>query len=260
MAPSPMAIRAGMRLLGRLFPAPHLEQLTSEPFEKLHERYKSWDQWGNLVGFLAYVGLAAIYYFLLSWLAKLTTQRFENAKYLLRPVGFEYGIIGAILSVFSALVPICLALRAILGRREYNIYLAYGGRRVVGNFHIEKVAFFFFLVFFPALAVVGALRATTFTAFTEIAMFDSSFGCFGVLNEHRYRNVRNIYLAQGYHARFEDKVSPRFVIVFRDGFQRRTDSGSIGSKLEHEAAMVRYVSQQSVRPIVAVKFIENIPH
>ena len=259
MAVSPGSIMAGFRLFGWLFPARRLEELTSESFETLRAKYRSRDRWGNVLGFFAFAALAAVYYFLLSWLAELTTQRFGGAKYLLRPLEFEFILMGIFLSLVSSMFWCFLALRWFLGRKEYDIYMAYGARRVPGHWHAGRVFTCLFLLFFPLLGGASVLRATMFTAFTPNAMFDSSFGSFGVPDEHPYTEVRNVYFARKYHTRSGDVVSPRYVIVFRDGSQWRTDNGAGGSKLAEQAAMVRYVAEQSRRPVVEMVFAEDIP-
>ena len=109
--------------------------------------------------------------------------------------------------------------------------MAYGARRAQRQIHAGKVFLWFFLVLFPALGVLCVLRATMFTAFTEKAVFDSSFGSLGVPTEHLYTDVRDIYFARKYHARFEDRDLPRHVIVFKDGSQWRTDGESGGRQV-----------------------------
>ncbi|MGO8688897.1 MAG: hypothetical protein ACLQLG_04630 [Thermoguttaceae bacterium] len=259
MTVHPGAILASFRLLGWLFPAPPLEELTSESFESLRQKYKSRDRWGNFLGLLAFIAVAAIYYLFISWLAQAATRRFADAKFLHHPMELEYILMGLFLSLASTGFFGCLALRAFLGREEYAIYMAYGARRAQRQIHAGKVFLWFFLVLFPALGVLCVLRATMFTAFTEKAVFDSSFGSLGVPTEHLYTDVRDIYFARKYHARFEDRDLPRHVIVFKDGSQWRTDGESGGAKLQKEVATVRYVSRQSGRPVIPVQFIEDIP-
>ena len=126
MTVNPGAIMAGFRLLGWLFPAPPLEELTSESFESLRQKYKSRDRWGNFLGLLAFIAVAAIYYLFLSWLAQAATRRFADAKFLHHPMELEYILMGLFLSLASTGFFGCLALRAFLGREEYAIYMAYG--------------------------------------------------------------------------------------------------------------------------------------
>ncbi len=135
---NPGAIMAGFRLLGWLFPAPPLEELTSESFESLRQKYKSRDRWGNFLGLLAFIAVAAIYYLFISWLAQAATRRFADAKFLHHPMELEYILMGLFLSLASTGFFACLALRAFLGAREYSIYMAYGARRANGKSMRER--------------------------------------------------------------------------------------------------------------------------
>jgi hypothetical protein len=237
-----------------------LEDVTTESFETLRQKYRTRDRLGNLAGFLAFVGLAVVYYFAISWLAELTAQRFASAKFLLQPQKLVLMILAAFLSLVSSTYLLFSWLRWYLGSAEYEIYMAYGAHRLQhGHFHAGKAFKWMFILFFPPLLVLFVLYAMTFTAFTEKSMIDAPFGSFGAPTERQYADVRNIYFAGKYHARFEDKVSPRYVIVFSDGFQWRTDGGIGGAKLEEQAAMVRFVAKQSRHQIVNVAFLEDIP-
>jgi hypothetical protein len=251
---SPGAIMAVYRLLGWLFPAPPLEKFTSESFETLRQKYKSRDRWGNFLGLLAFVAVAAIYYFFISWLAQTATRRFADAKFLHHPLEFEYVLMGIFLSLFSTGFFVLLALRAFLGREEYDLYMAYEGRRVQGHYHAGKAFLWMFLLFVPAVGAVCVLRATMFTAFTETAVFDGPFGSLGVPTEHRYTDVRGIYLAGKFH-----KDLSRYVIVFKDGSQWRTEGHTAGPLLQKDVATMDYVARQSGQPILRVQFIEDIP-
>jgi hypothetical protein len=247
-------VMAFFRFCGWLLPAPCLEELTSESFETLREKYRSRECWGNFLGFLAFVGLAVIYYFAISWLADWTMQRYVDAKFLDHRSGFEHALMGISLSLCSSMFLCVLVMRAFLGRKEYDIYMAYGGRLVPGHWHVGKVFTWIFLSFFPAAGIACVLRTTTFTAVTEEAIFVSSFGSFGVPREHRYADVCGVGFASKFHGRFKDGVAPRYLIVFKDGSQWRSNADSKG-----ETAMVRYVAQQSRLPIVNSEFIEDIP-
>jgi hypothetical protein len=259
MTVSPGTIMGVFRLLGWLFPAPPLEELASEPFERLREKYRARDRFWNLSMLLAFVGLGAAYYILLSSVATLTAQRFGGAKYLLQPMELEHALMGVLLSLVSVGFFILVAIRRFLGREEYDVYMAYLGHAMAGQWHPGRAFTWLFLLFFPMLVVVCVLRATTFTAFSENAMFDSSFSSFGIASEYPYADVCSIYFAKNFHARFEDIDSPRYVIVFKNGYQWRTDKGIGGPKLEEQAAMVCYVAQQSRHPIVELEFLEDIP-
>jgi hypothetical protein len=49
------------------------------------------------------------------------------------------------------------------------------------------------------------------------------------------------------------------VIVFSDGYRRKTQNGRENRAMEKQVDMVRYVVRQSCRPTTDVKFAEDIP-
>jgi hypothetical protein len=257
MAVSYRTIRAFFRFLGWLFPAPRLDEVTSQPFETLRAKYES-REWANLLAVLGFVALAAVFYFFISWWARLTTQGFVGVKFLLRPIELEYQLMGMFLSLVSVACFCLLAERCFVGKKEFDIHVAYYGHHVEGHFHAGKAFMWIFLLLFPPICVASLLRATTFTAVTDEAIFDAPFGSFGVPKKYPYADVRNIYFAMKLHARSEDIVLSRYVIVFKDGTQWKSDKRG-GGVSEEESAMMQYVAQQSHKCIADVQFIEDIP-
>jgi hypothetical protein len=259
MAVSPGGIMIGFRTLEKLFPAPSLESLTKVPIEQLTKRYKSRDRWGNWLGFLAFLVLSAAYTLLIFGFAALTLPRSEHYKHVLHPVEMEYVIYGIFLSLLSFFFFLVLIYRWALGKKEYDIYMAYGARRMPYHFHVGKAFQWFFLVLFIPLALMTVLRVSMYTAFTDQAMLDSPFGSFGAAREHPYKDVTGVYLVNGYHGRFRDYVDPVYVIAFKDGFQWDVGRGSGGPRLEKEQAVIKFVTQRSGKPIRKVQFVEEIP-
>jgi hypothetical protein len=247
-----------IRALAWLFPAPPLEEVTSDTFGTLSEKYRSRVRWGNLIAFLAFITVAVYYYFLFSLLGSLITQRFADVKYVVHRNEVEYGMMAFLLSLVSSTYLYLLAFRWFLGRKEYDIYMAYAGLCLYGM-DAGKTFKWFFLLTFPPLVVLCLLWTTTFTAVTAKAMLDAPFGSFGVTTERPYSDVRNIYFARKFHTRNEDNDSPRYVIVFKDGYRWQTESVTTRAELNEQTEIVRYFAEQSRRPIVTVEFIENIP-
>ena len=248
------------RFLAWLFPSPSLAELTpeSESFEMIRKRYRGLDRWGGPVLVLAMVALAVYFDFLFSVLGTLTTQRFADAQYVLQCDKFDYRIMGVLLSFVSSTYLFFLALKWFLGRKEYDIYIAYYLSRLPVNLHAEKPFKWLFLLSFPPLVVLFSLWTTTFTALTDKAMFEAPFGSFGVTTERPYTDVRAIYFSEQLHARSEDIPWPQYVIVFKDGYRWKTKNPD-DHRIARQDAMMRYVAKQSRTPIVRVKFNEDIP-
>jgi hypothetical protein len=246
--------------MGWLFPAPPLEDLTSESYESLREKYRTRDRLGNLAGFLAFVGVAVVSYFVFSWIGRWSAQRFASAKFLLEPNSIVYIVMSAFLSLVSSTYFLLLCLRWYLGPVEYEIYMAYGARRLQpGRFHAGKAFQWIFVLLFPPMCAFFVLYVMTFTAFTEKSMIEAPFGSFGATTERPYSDVRNIYFARRYHARFEAVEAPRYVIVFNDGYQWRTETAANGANVDEQASMVEFVAKQTQHQIINVAFIEDIP-
>jgi hypothetical protein len=259
MSVGPGEIVHGYRLLERLFPAPPLKSLTREPLEQLSRKYKRRDRWGNWLGFLAFVVMAVLYFFLLLGLSAWSRSGIVQPQHILHPFEVEHVCYALFLSLVSSTYFLVLILRWILGAKEYDLYMAYCGQRMPFHFHIGKAFRAFFLIFFLPLLIVAVLRVSMYTAFTERAMLDSPFGTLGIARQHPYADVRGVYLVRGYHGRFEDFKDPFYLIDFKDGFHWEVGRGSQSPRLDQEQAVVRYVAQQSGRPIREVQFAEDIP-
>lgn len=262
-----VAFLAGVFLLAKAcvwlqasyFPARHLEERNLVPLDQLREKYKSRDRWLNLMIFLTIIGLSAVYFGLLSWLGGIAREQFAAAKYLLHPFWLEAAILGFFLSVVSTPFYVFVAMSWILGQQEYAVYCAYGERRMRnGSFIRYKVWLWMFLLIFLPLAVVASMRATTFTAFTEAALFDSDLKSFGVPTKHAYSDIEGLYQISGYHARFEDITEPYYLLIFNDGYRWRTDRGSGGPRFDYERKIVQFVAESSGVPIRDVAFVEDI--
>lgn len=247
-----------MKFLGWLLAAPRLDTVTAETFGELQHKYRSRDRWGNVICLVAFIGAAVIYDYLLYGLTALLAWRFGDATYLLPPDNSLYRGAGVGLSFVSSTYFVFVALRRYLGREEYNVYMAYGGLRLQG-IHTGKLCMWIFLLCFPPLWFVSVQQAAAFTALTQDALHDASFGAFGIPNEHLYKDVRDIYFAKRCHARNGDVESPQYVIVFNDGYRRKTQNGRENRAMEKQVDMVRYVVRQSCRPTTDVKFAEDIP-
>jgi hypothetical protein len=182
-----------------------------------------------------------------------------SAIHLLHPFAVEYVVYAVFLSLTSSVFFTIIALRLILGTKEYAIYMAYCGQRMPWHFDLGRAFFWFFAILFPLVALVTVLRTSTYAAFTQHEMMVSSFGSFGVPTRHAYADVRGIYFVKIHHARFEDIPDPHYVIAFNDGYRWETDSKSGGVKLEKEKEAVQLVMQHTGKQSTTVNFVDEIP-
>ncbi len=261
MSVGPGSIVAGFRFLAWLFPATPLDKVTTLSLDQLQEKYKRRDWWINIFGLSAFLLLAVAYYFLLDVGAERYYRDLSRSAYFIRPSAVEWGVLAAFLSLTSSTFFFFIVLRWVLGRQEYELYLAYASQKAhpPAPYDPTKVfQLFFWLIFFP-LALVAVLRIDNYTAFTDKAMLDNPFLSLGKEVEYPFANVRGVFEVRGYHARFEDKVSPHQIIVFADGKRWESSRGSGGSKLDHQREILRYVAERSGRKIQNVNFAEEIP-
>jgi hypothetical protein len=116
-----------------------------------------------------------------------------------------------------------------------------------------------FLIIFPVLSLLAVLRIDNYTAFTNQAIIDNPFWSLGVQVEHPYAAVSGVYEIRGYHARFDDVVSPYQVIVFADGTRWESPRKTGGPKLEEQRQIVRFVAHQCSQKVQSIAFAEHIP-
>ncbi len=97
--------------------------------------------------------------------------------------------------------------------------------------HIGKVFLWALVLIAPPVAAVAALYVTSYTAFTDHTLIECPLGSPGTLKIRDYEDIYGMYTVRGYHARFNDHVTPYFVIAFKDGSRWQTSPGHRGDTL-----------------------------
>jgi hypothetical protein len=261
MTVSPNTIFAWFRFLAWLFPATPLEQVTALTFEELRCKYRRRDFWGNILGFLTFLVLAVVCYYVMVGAATIQERGIKDARYIIGPSHIEFAVWAGAMSLTGSMFLVLAVLRAYLGEEEFAVYSAYGSCRVshLAALDIPKVYRMFFWLFFLPLLIIAILRVDTYTAFTNAKLIDNSTWSFGSKTEHPYSAVRGVYEVRGFHARFKDLLEPYQVITFSDGSRWQTDYKAGGPKLEQQREIVRFVAERSGKTIRRVNFIEDIP-
>ncbi|MDB5389903.1 MAG: hypothetical protein JWM11_5549 [Planctomycetaceae bacterium] len=263
MAPGPGSILAGYRLLAWLFPARDISELTSESYEELCEKYRSRDFWGNWLGCLCYCLLVVVYFLLLLAIGNWITSGVPRERFI-GPFEFLYFFAAGFLSLFSAGFFMFLMLRLVLGKQEYDTYLAYGGEKIRRSglrvrIHFGKAFGLFFWVFVPPLMLAMLAYMDTYASFTEQNIILNPYWTLGQQIVRPYQDVRGIYEIKKVHRRNHDEIEPFQVIVFTDGTRWETDRGSLDPKLQMQRDVMTFVAGKSGKPVKPVEFEEDIP-
>lgn len=260
---SPGSIVGGFRLLAWLFPVRPLGELTDAAYEELCQRYKSRDFWGNWIGLLVFIGLAAIYFMLLlafgRWMASDVPK-----EHFVGPLELLY-VFGAIfLSLFSMGYILFGLYRLALGKQEFDLYIAYGGEKfrrsaLAAPVDTSKVFRLFFWLFVPPLALLMLAYADHYASFTPQGILINSFWSLGMRVNHPYGDVAGVCEVQKVHLRNEDKLEPYQVILFKDGTRWETNRGSLEPLLQKQRDLMTLVADRSGKPLTVVNFDEDIP-
>jgi hypothetical protein len=256
---SPGGIVGGYRLLERLLPVPPLSEVTSESLETLSAKYLRRDKLGNRLGTVAWIVMWALFSVLIIVFVNSLHQSLGDVKHILAPFMAEYICYGAMLSLLSFMVLSLQICRWLVGRKEFEIYIAYCGWRMPWHFDLNRAFKWFFVLFFLPFALVVVMRAATYTAFTDQAILDSPFGHLGYATKRPYTDIRGLYQIQKMHGRQQDLPDRYTLIVFRDGSMWESNHDSQGLKLEEERAAAKFVSERTGLPIVPIDFRENVP-
>lgn len=241
-----------------LCPPEPLETVTDVPFSVLIRRYARRDRLGHWLGIASYIVLAVLYDLALLGLTHFLRQQVGDAVFWIGWGPIECAVFAAALSVGSGLFVVCEGLRLWLGKREYEIYMAYGAKRLPAPFHLGKLFRWGTAVLFLPTAIFTVLTFTSYTAFTPTAIIDSPVGHFGLARLYPYAEVGDVYLARRSRTRNPEFVALWYVVTFRDGRRWESDPRVPGSNWDLQRDGVNYLSRQTGQPIRGITYIEDI--
>src|SRR5205085_4801782 len=128
------------------------------------------------------------------------------------------------LTLFNSMFLPLFLYHIVLGRVEYDLYMAYGDRKIqrtmvcVGFDVTKTIATFFFLAIPPLLLLI-VLLADNYTAFTDQEIIENPFWSVGSRIVNKYTDVHGIYEVGSIPRRVEARGLPYQVIVFNNGTQ-----------------------------------------
>jgi hypothetical protein len=256
-------VALGCRLLGSLFPATPLEEITPASLAELAQRYRWRDRfvsWGVL---LLAVALGVLYYYILKAAMKETVAAHADAAYLLHASVGQLRVLAGLLSIVSVLVVEVLILRLILGAQECRLYLTYVSHRAnqTSPFDLLKSAIAWFAAGVLPLIAVIFLQVDKYTAFTDEAIIDNNFTSLGAEVERPYASVKAVYHVLMRYSRSgdEEEFAPCEVIVFDDGSRWESVRAHPEDIRSRHKMIGIYVAKKAGVMVREVNHIEEIP-
>jgi hypothetical protein len=236
------------KLLGWIAPPRIPASAAAIPMAELARRWSRWEIGGTAAGFGAGVASVFAWFKLLGALAPRLTPIPADTRFLI-PADDAFWMLPAIfLGIATAGAVMVAGTRAILGAERYEEFDAYGQRKV--GFHSIAV-----LKWFSAIIVIVACLVIRAGVNHAVTVGDGGLTTprrFGQGSAfHAFSSVKGIRAEEFFQAPSGELVRrPHYIVAFADGTDWTTRDGR-APRPEADAAVIRFVSQRSGKPVAA---------